>query len=93
MHLTGRGARDRRAFQQSDALGREARRGARIAEAELPVIVTSPRERLAAGADGDHVRWIDSPFGKGLLGKKQGDIADIHTPNGILQFEIIEISR
>lgn len=36
---------------------------------------------------------IDSPFGKGLLGKKQGDIADIHTPNGILQFEIIEISR
>lgn len=36
---------------------------------------------------------IDSPFGKGLLGKKQGDIADIHTPNGILQYEIIEISR
>ena len=36
---------------------------------------------------------IDSPFGKGLLGKKQGDIADIHTPNGVLQFEIIEISR
>lgn len=36
---------------------------------------------------------IDSPFGKGLLGKKQGEIADIHTPNGILKFEIIEISR
>lgn len=36
---------------------------------------------------------IESPFGKGLLGKKQGEIADIHTPNGILKFEIIEISR
>lgn len=36
---------------------------------------------------------IESPFGKGLLGKKQGDIADIHTPNGILKFEIMEISR
>jgi transcription elongation factor GreA len=36
---------------------------------------------------------IDSPIGKGLLGKKQGDIADINTPNGIMKFEIIEISR
>jgi transcription elongation factor GreA len=36
---------------------------------------------------------IDSPIGKGLLGKKQGDIADVQTPNGVMQFEIIEISR
>jgi transcription elongation factor GreA len=36
---------------------------------------------------------IDSPIGKGLLGKKQGEIADIQTPNGIMKFEIIEISR
>ena len=36
---------------------------------------------------------IESPFGKGLLGKSVGDIADIITPNGALQFEIIEISR
>jgi transcription elongation factor GreA len=36
---------------------------------------------------------IDSPIGKGLLGKKQGDIADVQTPNGIIQFEIVEISR
>lgn len=36
---------------------------------------------------------IDSPIGKGLLGKKQGDIADVQTPAGIIQFEIIEISR
>jgi transcription elongation factor GreA len=36
---------------------------------------------------------IDSPIGKGLLGKKQGDIADVQTPNGIIQFEIVDISR
>ena len=36
---------------------------------------------------------IDSPIGKGLLGKKVGDLADIHTPGGLLQFEIIDISR
>jgi transcription elongation factor GreA len=36
---------------------------------------------------------IDSPIGKGLLGKKQGDLADVTTPNGVIQFEIVEISR
>jgi transcription elongation factor GreA len=36
---------------------------------------------------------IESPFGKGLLGKSVGEIADIHTPNGIMKFEILEISR
>ena len=36
---------------------------------------------------------VDSPIGKGLLGKKKGDIADIQTPNGIMKFEIVDISR
>jgi transcription elongation factor GreA len=36
---------------------------------------------------------IDSPIGKGLLGKKVGEIADVNTPNGIIKFEIIDISR
>lgn len=36
---------------------------------------------------------IDSPIGKGLLGKKVNEIADIQTPNGIVKFEIIDISR
>ncbi len=36
---------------------------------------------------------VDSPIGKGLLGKSKGDIADISTPNGIMKFEIVEISR
>ncbi len=36
---------------------------------------------------------VDSPIGKGLLGKKVGDVAEIKVPNGIVKFEIIEISR
>ncbi len=36
---------------------------------------------------------IDSPIGKGLLGKKVGEIVDIQTPGGLLQFEIIGITR
>lgn len=36
---------------------------------------------------------VESPIGKGLLGKKIGDIADVHTPNGIIQFEITNITR
>lgn len=35
---------------------------------------------------------VNSPIGKGLLGKKVGDIAQIQTPGGIMEFEIIEIS-
>ncbi len=36
---------------------------------------------------------IDSPIGKGLLGKQKGEIADVSTPNGIVKFEIIDITR
>jgi len=36
---------------------------------------------------------VDSPIGKGLLGKEVGDIADIIVPNGIMKFEVLEISR
>lgn len=36
---------------------------------------------------------IESPIGKGLVGKSVGDIAEIKTPGGALQFEICEISR
>jgi transcription elongation factor GreA len=36
---------------------------------------------------------VDSPIGKGLLGKSVGDIAKIKVPNGTMEFEIMEISR
>jgi transcription elongation factor GreA len=36
---------------------------------------------------------VTSPIGKGLLGKSVGDIADIQVPNGVMQFEVLEITR
>lgn len=36
---------------------------------------------------------VNSPIGKGLLGKKVGEVAEIQVPNGIMKFEIVEISR
>ena len=36
---------------------------------------------------------VNSPIGKGLLGKSVGDVAEIQVPNGVLKFEIINISR
>ncbi len=36
---------------------------------------------------------VSSPIGKGLLGKKVGDIAEISVPSGKLEFEIVEIKR
>ena len=36
---------------------------------------------------------VTSPIGKGLLGKKVGDTAEIQVPNGTLKFDILEITR
>lgn len=36
---------------------------------------------------------VESPIGKGLLGKKQGDVAEIQVPNGMMKFEVVEIGR
>lgn len=36
---------------------------------------------------------VNSPIGKGLLGKSVGELAEISVPRGVMQFEIIEISR
>ncbi|MDI9255858.1 MULTISPECIES: transcription elongation factor GreA [Flavobacterium] len=36
---------------------------------------------------------VTSPIGKGLLGKRVGEIAEISVPNGKINFEILEISR
>lgn len=34
---------------------------------------------------------VNSPIGKGLLGKAVGEVADIQTPAGIMQVEILDI--
>lgn len=36
---------------------------------------------------------VDSPIGKGLLGKGVGDVAEVQVPAGLIPFEILEITR
>lgn len=36
---------------------------------------------------------VNSPIGKGLLGKEVGDEAEIKVPNGTMKFDILEITR
>lgn len=35
---------------------------------------------------------VSSPIGKGLLGKRVGEVADIQTPGGIIKFEVLDIA-
>ena len=36
---------------------------------------------------------VGSPIGKGLLGKKVGETAEIKVPAGLMEFEVLDISR
>lgn len=36
---------------------------------------------------------VDSPIGKGLLGKSKGDVVEVSVPAGTLKLEVLEISR
>lgn len=36
---------------------------------------------------------VNSPIGKGLLGKAVGDTAEIQVPNGKIEFEVVKITR
>ncbi|HBH07128.1 MAG TPA: transcription elongation factor GreA [Flavobacteriales bacterium] len=51
-------------------------------------LVAAKEANLAAGKIS-----VESPIGKGLLGKKVGDIAEINVPAGKVEFEVLEISR
>ena len=35
---------------------------------------------------------VGSPIGKGLLGKKVGEVAEIQVPNGLMKLEVLKIS-
>jgi len=35
---------------------------------------------------------VNTPIARGLLGKKVGDVVNVSVPNGIMDFEILEIS-
>ena len=36
---------------------------------------------------------VDSPIGRGLLGKEEGDVVEVKVPAGKVKLEILEISR
>ena len=36
---------------------------------------------------------VDSPIGKGLLGRKIEDVVSVNVPNGIMKFKIIKIDK
>ena len=36
---------------------------------------------------------VNSPIGKGLLGKSVGEVAEVQVPSGIMKFDVLEISR
>lgn len=36
---------------------------------------------------------VKSPIAQGLLGKSVGDVAEVNVPAGVMEFEILEISR
>ncbi len=56
---------------------------------EFNYTLVSPKEAdLKAGRIS-----IESPIGKGLLGKKVGDVAEIQVPAGLMKLEVLEISR
>lgn len=35
----------------------------------------------------------ESPVGSALLGKKSGDIVEVHVPDGIIEYKILDITR
>ncbi len=52
------------------------------------IIVGSTESDPLAGKISD-----ESPIGKGLIGKKIGETADIETPGGMIQLRILDIQR
>ncbi|RCK77368.1 MAG: Transcription elongation factor GreA [Ignavibacteriae bacterium] len=56
---------------------------------EVTYILVSPEE---ANYEENKIS-ITSPIGKGLLGKKIGDVVQIKVPAGFLEYEILDISR
>ena len=45
-------------------------------------------------SDPDNMKISDeSPIGKAALGKKVGDVFEVEVPDGVIKFEVLEISK
>ena len=54
-------------------------------------------EKITLVGDGDEdydngKYLITSPIGRGLLGKKKGELAEIQVPKGVINFKVLDIS-
>ena len=54
-------------------------------------------EKITLVGDGDEdydngKYLITSPIGRGLLGKKKGEVAEISVPKGVINFKVLDIS-
>ncbi|HOD65747.1 MAG TPA: transcription elongation factor GreA [candidate division Zixibacteria bacterium] len=56
---------------------------------QIQYAVVPPAE---ADVDNDIIS-VESPIGKGLLGKAEGEVAEIAVPAGMLRYKILKISR
>ena len=36
---------------------------------------------------------VTSPIARGLIGKEEGEVAAIQTPNGVVEYEILEVKH
>lgn len=68
--------------------------GARVVVKDLDLGEEETFELVGPGDEDYNNNKIltNSPVGQGLLGKKQGDVAEIQVPMGKLRFEILNIS-
>ncbi|QAT41440.1 transcription elongation factor GreA [Clostridium sp. JN-9] len=51
---------------------------------------------IVGSAEADPVNYKisnESPVGKGLIGKKVGDIVEVPVPDGVSKFEVLEVNR
>lgn len=56
-------------------------------EMELQIVGTS-EANIDKGQMSD-----ESPIGAAIIGKKTGDVVDVETPSGVIQFKILDISK
>jgi transcription elongation factor GreA len=68
--------------------------GARVQVKDLDLGEEETFELVGAGEEdyNNNKILITSPIGQGLIGKKQGDVAEIPVPMGKVRFEILSIS-
>ncbi len=68
--------------------------GTRVKVKDLDLDDEETFEIVGPGSDNpdENKILVSSPIGKGLLGKKIGDVAEVEAPMGTLRFEILDIS-